>query len=87
MLDGKHRKRFTPPPKGWYLPNNEEQTAELDQFDYIEECYIKGGQVVHILNGISLYGGIVYSKPVIRMTAENTVQGIIEHWKNVGVPE
>jgi transposase-like protein len=87
MLDGKHRKRFTPPPKGWYLPNNEEQNAELDQFDTIEECYLKGGQMVHILNGISLYSGIVYSKPVVRMTAENTVHGIIEHWKKVGVPE
>jgi transposase-like protein len=87
MLDGKHRKRFTPPPKGWYLPNNEEQNAEWDQFDYIEECYLKGGQVVHILNGISLYRGTVYSKPVERMTSENTVQNIIEHWRNVGVPE
>ncbi|MDR1268336.1 MAG: hypothetical protein LBK82_02315 [Planctomycetaceae bacterium] len=87
MLDGKHRKRITPPPKGWYLPNNEEQTAELDQFDYIKECYLKGGQVVHILNGISLYSGLVYSKPVLRMTAENTVQGMMEHWREVGVPE
>jgi transposase len=24
MLDGKPRKRLTPPPQGWYLPNNEE---------------------------------------------------------------
>jgi transposase-like protein len=87
MLDGKHRKRFTPPPKGWYWPNNEEQNAERDRFDYIEECYLKGGEVVHLLHGISLGSGLVYSKPVERMTAENTVQAIIEHGRNVGVPE
>ncbi|MDR0336564.1 MAG: hypothetical protein LBI18_05685 [Planctomycetaceae bacterium] len=87
ILDGKHRKRLMPPPKGWYLPDKEGQTAELDQFDYIEECYLKGGQMVHILNGISLFSGLAYSKPVLRMTAENTVQGIIEHGRKVGVPE
>jgi hypothetical protein len=28
MLDGKHRKRITPPPQGWYLPNDEDPIAE-----------------------------------------------------------
>jgi transposase len=46
FLDGKHRRRFMPPPKGGYWSNNEQQHIEVDQFDYIEELYLTGGQTL-----------------------------------------
>jgi hypothetical protein len=34
-----------------------------------------------------LHGGIAESFPLSRMTAENTVQKMIEFWKEVGLPD
>jgi hypothetical protein len=61
--------------------------AEMDQFDYVEDLCIEGGSMVQVLNVISLHGGIVGSFPLSRMTAENTVQKMIEFWKEVGLPD
>jgi transposase-like protein len=73
VLDGRRRKRWTPPPAGWYLKPLAKKLAELDQFDYVEDLCIKGGTIFHVLNAISLHGGLSTSYPMSRMTAENTV--------------
>src|SRR5438309_659620 len=35
-LDGRHRTRRPPPPKGWYLPDVAKAAAELDSIDIVE---------------------------------------------------
>jgi hypothetical protein len=87
VLDGRRRKRWTPPPTGWYLKPLSKKLAEMDQFDYVEDLCIKGGTIFHVLNAISLHGGLPASYPMSRMTAENTVQKMIEHWREVGLPD
>jgi hypothetical protein len=86
-LDGRRRKRFKVPPPGWYLKPLARKLAELDQFDYIEDLCIEGGKTFQVLNGISLHGGMVGSWPMCRMTAENTVQKMIEFWNEFGLPD
>ena len=86
-LDGRQRKRFKAPPAGWYLKPLAKKIAELDQFDYVEDLCIEGGETIQILNTISLHGGLVGSWPVSRMTSENTVQKILEHWSKFGLPD
>jgi hypothetical protein len=87
LFDGRRKKRYAPPPTGWYLKPLARKIAELDQFDYIEDLCLKGGTLVQVLNTISLHGGIVGSFPLSRMTAENTVRKMIEHWREVGLPD
>ena len=85
--DGRQRKRFKAPPIGWYLKPLAKKLVELDQFDYIEDLCIKGGKTFQVLNAISLHGGLVGSWPMSRMTAENTVQKMIEFWCEFGLPD
>lgn len=87
QLDGRRRRRYTPPPKGWYLKNVAKGIAELDQFDYVEDLCIQGGTIFNVLNGISLHGGLVASWPMSRMSAENTLQKLIEFWNEFGLPD
>ena len=86
-LDGRHRKRFKAPPVGWYLKPLAKKLAELDQFDYIEDLCIEGGKTFQVFNAISLHGGLVGSWPMMRMTSENTVQKLLEHWNEFGLPD
>jgi len=86
-LDGRQRRRFKVPPTGWYLKPLARKLAELDQFDYVEDLCIEGGKAFQVLNGISLHGGLVGSWPMNRMTAENTVQKLIEFWTEFGLPD
>lgn len=86
-LDGRQRKRFLPPPTGWYLKPLAKGIAELDQFDFVEDLCIEGGKTFQVLNGISLHGGLVCSWPISRMTSENTVRKLIEHWREFGLPD
>lgn len=87
VLDGRQRKRFKAPPPGWYLKPLAGKLAELDQFDYIEDLCIEGGNSFQVLNGISLHGGLVGSWPMSRMTSENTVRKLIEFWTEFGLPD
>jgi len=87
MLEGHRRKRFTPPPTGWYLKPLSKKLAELDQFDYVEDWCIAGGTTFQVLNVISLHGGLTDSYPMSRMSAENTVRKMIEFWKEAGLPD
>jgi transposase-like protein len=86
MFDGKKRKRRTPPPTGWYLPDVASGSAELDQFDFIEALCLGSNRMVHVFNGISLHGGLVLSCPESQMRAENTVRNLISFWKEFGLP-
>jgi hypothetical protein len=74
MFDGRRRKRFAPPPTGWYLKPLAKKLAEMDLFDYVEDLCIAGGTIFQVLNTISLHGGLAGSFPMSRMTAENTVR-------------
>jgi putative transposase len=86
-LDGRKRTRRPPPPTGWYLLDVAAAKAELDSIDIVEGLVIKGGPEVEVLNGVSLHGGLVVSWPVTSpVTAEMTVQSLIEHWREVGLP-
>jgi hypothetical protein len=86
-LDGRKRTRRPPPPTGWYLPDVAAAQAELDSIDIVEGLVIKGGPEVEVLNGVSLHGGLVVSWPVVSpVTAEMTVQSLIAHWRDVGLP-
>ena len=86
MLDGTRRQRRKAPPTGWYLPEVANGSAELDQFDFVEDLCLEGGRIFHVLNGISLHGGLVVSWPISQMRAENTVQNMISFWKEFGLP-
>jgi hypothetical protein len=86
-IEATRRARWTPPPTGWYLKPLAKKLAELDQFDYIEDLCIEGGTTFQVLNVISLHGKLAASFPMSRMTAENTVRKMIEHWKEVGLPD
>jgi len=86
-LDGRKRTRRPPPPTGWYLPEVAAARAELDSIDIVEGLVIKGGPEVEVLNGVSLHGGLIVSWPVESpVTAELTVQSLVTHWREVGVP-
>jgi hypothetical protein len=86
-LDGKKRTRRPPPPKGWYLPEVAADKAELDSIDIVEGLVIKDGPQIEVLNGVSLHGGLVVSWPVLSpVTAEMTVQSLVAHWREVGLP-
>jgi len=86
-LDGRKRTRRPPPPRGWYLPDVAKGRAELDSFDIVEGLVIKDGPQVEVLNGVSLHGGLVVSWPVPSpVTATMTVQSLVAHWREVGLP-
>jgi hypothetical protein len=87
-LDGKKRTRRPPPPPGWYLPHVAAGKAELDSIDIVEGLVIKDGPQVEVLNGVSLHGGLVVSWPIVSpVTAEMTVQSLVTHWREVGLPD
>jgi hypothetical protein len=85
-LDGRRRMRRMPPPKGWYLPDVAGGRAELDSFDIVEGLVIQGGLDVEVLNGISLRGGLCASWVQGVITAKFTVERLIEHWREHGLP-
>jgi transposase len=87
-LDGRRRTRRPAPPKGWYLPDVARVKAELDSFDIVEGLVIKDGPHVEVLNGVSLHGGLVVSWPTMSpVTAVMTVTSLVEHWREVGLPD
>jgi len=86
-LDGRKRVRRPPPPMGWYLPDVAAAKAELDSIDIVEGLVIKGGPQVEVLNAVSLHGGLVASWPITSpVTATMTMESLIEHWRESGLP-
>ena len=86
-LDGNRRRRFAPPPPGWYLPRAVGAFQELDSFDIIEGLVIKGGFRFEVLNAISLQGSLAASWPCIDIVnTDKTIGCMIGHWKEFGLP-
>lgn len=86
MLDGVHRQRRPPPPKGWYLPDLAGGQAELDSFDFIEDLKIAGGPLVSVLTGTSLHGALADAWVMERPSAQATLQALLERWRQEGLP-
>ena len=85
-LDGRLRVRRPPPPPGWYLPRAAARKAELESFDFVEGLVIRGGTDVMVLNGMSLHGGLCSSWVQSSWTAKRTVQTLLAHWREHGLP-
>jgi hypothetical protein len=90
-LDGRQRIRRNPPPPGWYLPDLAGSIVELDSFDIVEGLVIRGSRGkrpvgVEVLNAVSLHGGLMGSWPRSGITAKNTVDSLLEHWRDLGLP-
>jgi hypothetical protein len=86
-LDGRERIRRAPPPKGWYLPAVANQYAELDSFDFVEGLFIRGQTEIEVLNAISLHGSLCGSWVRSSWTAKASVEAIVEHWREQGLPD
>jgi hypothetical protein len=86
VLDGRKRTRRTPPPQGWYLPEVAAEKVELDSFDTIEGLAIRGGPHLTVLTGVSLHGGLVAAWPARSVSAKTTLDALVEHWREVGLP-
>jgi putative transposase len=86
-LDGRPRTRRPPPPTGWYLPDVARAAAELDSIDVVEGLVIRDGPHVEVLNVVSLHGGLIASWPVAApVTSVLTVESLVGHWREVGLP-
>ena len=86
-LDAHRRTRRPPPLRGWYLPEVAAGNTELDSFDIVEGLVIQNGPQIEVLNGVSLHGGLVVSWPIVApVTSEMTVQSLLAHWREVGLP-
>ena len=91
-VDGKRRVRRSPPPPGWYLPDLEARKVELDSFDIVEGLVIRAAAGkrptgVEVFNGISLRGGLMCSWPRSGITAKNTIDSLLAHWREFGLPK
>ncbi len=86
VLDGRKRTRRPAPPQGWYLPDVADRKVELDSFDTIEGLAIRGGPQVAVFTGVSLHGGLVAAWPARSVSAKSTLDMLVEHWREVGLP-
>ena len=86
LLDGRRRIRRKAPPRGWYLPDVAQGQAELDSFDIVSGLVIRGGIDVEVLNAISLHGALVGSWVRSFISARETTQALLEHWREFGLP-
>lgn len=85
-LDGNQRIRRPAPPPGWYLPELSAGRAELDSFDTVVGLLLRGGLDVHVLNGISIHGGLISSWPRPSITSAVTVKLLTSRWREFGLP-
>jgi hypothetical protein len=58
----------------------------LDIFDTIEGLAIRRGPHLAVLTEVSLYGGLVAAWPARSVSAKNTLDALLEHWRDVGLP-
>jgi putative transposase len=86
-LDYRRRVRRPPPPKGWYLQDVAQQKAELDEFDFVQGLAIRGKSDVEVFNVVSLHGSMVGSFPNHPYDTESAMAAILEHWREVGLPD
>ena len=86
-FDGTRRKRFPPPPAGWYLPDVAQGDAEVDIWDRVEGLVIRAGPQVEVLNVTSVHGRLVGSWPKEGFTAALARKCLLEHWQRWGLPD
>ena len=86
VLDARKRTHRPPPPRGWYLPDLAAENVELDSFDTIEGLAIRGGPHLTVFTGVSLHGGLVAAWPERSVSAKSTLDALVEHWREVGLP-
>lgn len=86
VLDARRRPRRRPPPLGWHLPAVAARDAEIDRVDVVEGLVMEGGPPVEVLTGISLHGGLVAAWPMPAVTAQTTLDALLEHWRAWGLP-
>jgi hypothetical protein len=86
-LDARHRVRRPAPPPGWYLPRVAAGLAELDSWDFVEGLVLQGGPEVEVLNVIALQSGLIGSWPALPYTAARTLDVMLTHWREVGLPD
>jgi transposase len=86
-FDGRQRVRRPPPPPGWYLPPVAQGLAELESWDFIEGLVLQGGPEIEVLNAIALHSGLVGSWPDLPYTAARTLEVMLAHWRDVGLPD
>jgi len=86
-FDGRLRVRRPAPPPGWYLPRVATGLAELDSWDFVEGLVLQGGPEVEVLNGIALHSGLIGSWPDLPYTAVRTLDVMLGHWRDVGLPD
>lgn len=80
------RWRRPAPPKGWYLPDVRDHSAEIDSWDFIEGLVIRGGIQVAVLTATSLHGGIPGAFVQPARSARGSVAGLVTHWRRHGLP-
>lgn len=86
-LDGARRVPRPAPPRGWYLPDLAERRAEADSLDVVEDLKIQGGPLIDVLTCVSLHGGLPAAWPMESVPATAVVERLIEHWREVGLPD
>src|SRR5439155_579771 len=60
--------------------------ARVDSFDIIEDLNIQRGSFVNVLTAISLHGGLCEAWPKTQITAKNTLDSLLSHWRGHGLP-
>jgi transposase len=86
-FDARYRVRRPAPPPGWYLPRVAAGLAELDSWDFVEGLVLQGGPDVEVLNVIALRSGWIGSWPDVPYTAVRTLDVMLSHWRQVGLPD
>lgn len=86
VLDAQQRRRQSPPPRGWYLPDVSAGRAELDQCDVVSGLTLRGGPELQILTAISLHGGWIDAWPLVSVTSLSVRHSLTERWQRWGLP-
>jgi len=86
ILDQVARRRFPPPPPGWYLPDVAQGVADLDAFDIIEGLILEGEGEIEVLTGVALWAPEVNAWPAPAVPAPLVVEHLLARWRRVGLP-
>jgi len=86
VLDRLGRRRFPPPPPGWYLPDVAQGMADLDAFDVIEGLILEGEGELEVLTGVALWEPAVDAWPGPAVSARLVVEHLLTRWRAVGLP-